>query len=443
MQSIQARLGVGLVSILIILFAIQWFVVSFAIQHLTNEFLHTQLDHESENILSALLVHNNGKVILPESRVSQMYHRPFSGHYYQIHLGENIMRSRSLWDQRLEFGPVSVGEVQTMHVDGPLGHEIVLRVAGYEKHGLVIQIATAHEIADIKQDVVDLQIVYSGISFFALLLLIVLQVVIVSRGFRPAEIVRMQLQAMERGEIGELSDDAPTEIKPLVQEINRLLNLLSQRLDRSRNALGNLAHALKAPLTILGQLTHLPALRTAPNLRQQILNQTEAMRRLVERELKRARLAGAAGMGKRFRPDEDLPPLIEMLETVYRAKDLAIDVEYPEGQSTPLDREDMMELLGNLFDNACKWAKHIVAFYITVDGHYMTATVEDDGPGAPYEQLSKLANRGVRIDESTAGHGLGLSIVQDAVSYYNGELEFGRSTRLGGFWVRVRLPITR
>ncbi|MDH5218954.1 MAG: ATP-binding protein [Gammaproteobacteria bacterium] len=443
MQSIQARLGVGLVSILIILFAIQWFVVNFAIQHLTNEFLHTQLDHESENILSAMIVQPNSKVILPESRVSQIYHRPFSGHYYQIHVGDVVMRSRSLWDQNLNFGSVSVGEVRTHYTAGPLEHEIVIRIAGYEKHGLVVQIATAHEIADVKEDVHQLQLVYGGISFLALLLLIVLQVVIVNRGFRPAEIVRLQLKAMERGEITELSDDTPTEIKPLVQEVNRLLDLLGQRLERSRNALGNLAHALKAPLTILGQLANLPALKTAPNLRQQILNQTESMRRLVERELKRARLAGGVGPGKRFRPDEDLPPLIEMLESVYRSKDLALDINYPEGEATPLDREDMMELLGNLIDNACKWARNQVGLNIIIDGNFLIATVEDDGPGAPFEQLSKLASRGVRIDESTAGHGLGLSIVQDAVSHYGGELEFGRSKKLGGFWVCVRFPLTR
>jgi len=440
MQSIQARLGVGLVSILVILFALQWFVVSFSIQTLTDEYLHSQLDHDSQNLLSSLIIQSNGTIILPEGRVAGIFHRPFSGHYFQIKIGPKIIRSRSLWDQDLEMGEVAIGATRIEYGHGPLGHEIMLRVAGYEKHGHDVIIATAHEIADLREDVRQLQLVYGGISFLALLILIILQVVIVNRGFRPAEHVRAQLQAMERGEITQLSENVPTELKPLVEAVNHFLDLLSQRLDRSRNALGNLAHAMKTPLTILSQLSNLPAFKSAPVIRKQLLLQTESMRSLVERELKRARLAGSVGLGKRFRPDEDMPPLIEMLESVYRAKDLAMDITIPDDVSTPLDREDMMELLGNLLDNACKWAKHQVSFSIEVNREFV-AVVEDDGPGAPFEQLSKLANRGVRIDESTAGHGLGLSIVQDAVSHYGGELEFGRSRKLGGFWVCVRLPL--
>lgn len=443
MQSIQARLAVGLVSVLVVLFGVQWFVVSYAIEHLTDEYLHTQLKHDAENILAAIVIGPGGELSLPLVRVPAVYLRPFSGHYFQIESKGRVIRSRSLWDQALNLTSAKHSQRNKNYIIGPLDQELMLQVNLFEKQDQKIIVATAHEMSDLKEDVHKLQLVYGGISAGALFLLILLQMVIISRGFYPAERLLQQLQAMERGEIAQLTEKAPTEFEPLVNEINHLVELMGKRIQRSRNALGNLAHALKAPLTIVTQVANSSLLRQDQSVRKQLLDQSESMRRLVERELKRARLAGSASPGKRLNLAEDIPPMVEMFEAVYRQKDIAFDIDYPQKVATPVDREDLMELLGNLMDNACKWAKRLVSLTLDVKNNALFIQVEDDGPGVPPDKLNQLVQRGVRVDESTAGHGLGLAIVKDAVTQYQGDLRLSRSERLGGLRVQIIIPFAR
>ena len=245
---------------------------------------------------------------------------------------------------------------------------------------------------------------------------------------------------MRRGETRKLDENAPTEVQPLVLEINRLVELLSQRIERSRNALGNLAHALKAPLTVMTNAANSQEFKDQPDQRSLLLEQTDYMRQLVDRELKRARLAGVSEPGKLFNISKDLAPMISMLESIYREKDLALDINMPENAVCNLDREDMMELFGNLLDNACKFANNMVRF-TAINSHSLIVTVEDDGVGVEEDKIDELLKRGVRIDESTLGHGLGLSIVKDTVTHYKGKLEMGRSEDLKGFKITITLPL--
>ena len=168
----------------------------------------------------------------------------------------------------------------------------------------------------------------------------------------------------------------------------------------------------------------------------------------VERELRRARLAGPGGQGAgaRFNPGVELPTLVRMLKSVHHDRSLAFDVQGPE-RITPFDREDMLELLGNLADNACKWARAQVRIRVSEQGEpgdpvRLDILVADDGPGCPDESLANLVQRGIRLDESRSGHGLGLTIVRDIVDLHGGRLVFGRSPQLGGLEVRVELPVT-
>ena len=133
--------------------------------------------------------------------------------------------------------------------------------------------------------------------------------------------------------------------------------------------------------------------------------------------------------GRRFDLYQELPPLFAALKQIYHDKNLAMEWRIAPGLTYPAEREDMLELFGNLLDNACKWAAHRVVF-----------EVSGDGPGAPEEKLAQLSERGRRLDESVGGHGLGLSIAREIVAYYRGEMGFERSPQLGGFRVWVRLP---
>jgi len=212
-----------------------------------------------------------------------------------------------------------------------------------------------------------------------------------------------------------------------------LLQLFEQRLQRSRHAVGNLAHALKSPLGVLR------GLQAEAPIAAELEQQTTHIQQLLERELKRARLAGRGVPGQQFDPAAELPTLVGLLEKMHAAREVCFDCEAPAGPRFRLDRDDMLELLGNLLDNAGKWADERVRCRFEGGGERMLLIVEDDGPGCSDQELSQLTGRGVRIDEGLPGHGLGLAIVQDIVSGYHGRLSFSRSAALDGLRVTVEL----
>ncbi|MGE0082046.1 MAG: ATP-binding protein, partial [Thiohalomonadaceae bacterium] len=225
---------------------------------------------------------------------------------------------------------------------------------------------------------------------------------------------------------------------PLVDALNRLLRLTAQRLARSRTALGDLAHALKTPLALILHTAEDRESAMDEVTRARLLGESERIRELVNRELARARVAGAASPGQHFRPDEDVPALANVVRSLYAERGLSITWSVP-ARSFAVDREDMLEMLGNLLDNAAKWARSRV--HVTVDdAPALHLVVEDDGPGCPPEKLDAITRRGVRLDEETPGTGLGLSIVRTIVSDYGGSLELGRSDTLGGLRVVARFP---
>jgi signal transduction histidine kinase len=161
---------------------------------------------------------------------------------------------------------------------------------------------------------------------------------------------------------------------------------------------------------------------------------------LIDRELKRARIAGAAAPGQRVILENEIKDLVDTLKKIYRNKELSIQCQIPKGSFFTGDRDDLLELLGNLLDNACQWATHRILLTVKHNTEGLCLRVEDDGPGCPPEQLDLLTQRGVRIDESHGGHGLGLAIVADILEHYEGRLHLGRSSDLGGFLAQVEIP---
>lgn len=436
MYSLQARLSAGLFLSLVLLFVAQWLVVSLSIRHLTEEYVASSLEHNAESLLAALTFEAEGQPLLDATRIGPVYRRPFSGHYYRISVDGHVLRSRSLWDE--DLNPAIDGEGRT-HLVGPQGQPLLVLVNRFVKADHPITIMVAEDLSPIETEVRGFQWRYGVVSLTALILLILIQRAIVRTGLSPLERVRRDVQRLERGEIRELGGEIPAEVQPLVLEINRLIDIMAQRLQRYRNALGNLTHALKTPLMLLMQLGEEDEMRAHPGVKERLVQYAGTIRALMERELKRARLAGGGALGGSFNPADEIPPLLHTLHSIYRDKNLNIDSRVPEGVVFFVDRQDMLELLGNLLDNACKWAHSRVLLTVeAVPG--VSMLVEDDGPGCAPDELEQLAQRGVRIDESAAGHGLGLAIARDVVENYGGSIQFGRSERLGGFLVRVRIP---
>lgn len=443
MRSLQTRLSTGLIVSLVVLFSLQWLIVSRSIRSLTEGYIESRLRHDSEGLLAALNpMSQTTSPALNQEHVDLIYNRPFSGHYYMIRTGDHLLHSRSLWDYALPIPDVSVGETRRLYSPGPAGQHLLLLVNGFKKQDMIVIIAVAEDLSEIETNIRHFQFIYGAVSLAILAVLIIIQRVIIDMGLAPLKEVRRDITSLEKGEINHLREDVPGEIRPLIKEINHLLEMMTEQLQRSRKALGNLAHALKTPLTLLTQLSDREEIRNYPEIRHHLIEYTGTLRNLLERELRRARLAGTPRPGQQIVLETEIRYLLEALKKIYKDKALEMTYSIPPGGIFSGDREDMLELLGNLLDNACKWAQGKVALKIEKDDG-ISFCIEDDGPGCPAEELERLSQRGVRIDESATGHGLGLAIVRDIVEQYSGEVIFGRSEQLGGFKVCVRLPVPR
>jgi len=437
MSSLTGRLSWGLVASLVAVFGLQWAVLVPAVGKIAEDQMITRLEHDAEDVLTAITFLPDGNVLVMGGPIDPIYERPLSGHYFVIWTGKQRLRSRSLWDEDLNL--TRAGANGDMQIKGPEGERLLVFARTYllEKHPVTV--AMAEDLSHVRNAVQAFQIAYGGVCLLALALLIAVQRRIVTVTFRPLKDVRQDVAALERGELDRLRETVPDEVRPLVQEVNTLLAAMGRRVERSRAALGNLAHALKTPLTLLTQAAGRGELSSCPDLRETLGEETRKIGTLIERELKRARLAGVAQPGRWVPLAESLGPLVAALERLHADKALDITLRVAPDVRFPGDPEDMMELFGNLMDNACKWAAHRVRVTAT-DRHGLTVDVEDDGPGASEADLERLAQRGVRLDESAPGHGLGLSIVRDVAASYGGEVRFGRSQDLGGFLARVRIP---
>jgi methyl-accepting chemotaxis protein len=306
MRSIQSRLSLGLFLSLFLLFTVQWLLVSHAVRVLAENYISERLMHDAENLLRTIKVDAHGKFILDHASVNPVFLRPFSGHYYRITTNDQILRSRSLWDEDLKIPPIPNNDVLETFIPGPQDKTLFLWAKSYIKQGKTILIAVGEDFSPVETDLQRFQMGYALTSLIALALLIGLQVLMVRKGFTPLNRTRQELARLEQGEIEALNDNVPSEIFPLVNELNRLLESLRQRLQRSRKSLGNLTHAMKTPLTHLQQVAHSDALDELPEVRKRLLEQTSQLQQLMERELTRARLAGQSIPGQRMDPVEDL-----------------------------------------------------------------------------------------------------------------------------------------
>ncbi len=423
---------------LLVVFSVLFWGSVTAVRSIGEAYVLTRLEHDAESLIAGFGQSPRGQMRLREGRITPIYQQPLSGHYFTFLLNEStVLRSRSLWDETLPVTPTEPGAVSVGELPGPGGQRLLIRTAGYAKGGQHFTLLVAEDLAPITRQIRHFQLGALGLLIFALLAVLLVQRFVLRRGFRGLDRIRAEMQQVSSGNMQQIADLGPSEIRPLTTEVNRLLRQLQQRLQRSRQALGNLAHALKAPLSLLTQ--DVESLPLANNDRQRLAARLERIRQLVDRELRRARIAGE-GPGQRFVPAAHVPELIDAVNQLYRERSLEISTSPMTGAMLPLDYEDMLELLGNLLDNACKWAARRVHLEITLN-EAVTMSVADDGPGLAREAHDTLLQRGSRLDEQGRGHGLGLAIVRDLVDDYHGRLQLGCSTQLGGLEVRVTLPV--
>ncbi len=369
-----------------------------------------------------------------------VYELPLSGHYFRIRHGDLSIRSRSLWDEDLPDIVLAPSSERVLRLSGPAHQSLLTLAKRYSAAEGGWLVVVAEDTSSLDATIAAFRRWLFAGTALALVLLLWLQRRLVVRGLAPLDDAVEACRRLQRGETVPIVASAPAEVRPMLDAVNRLVQHQAQRLARVRHAVGNLSHSLKAPLTVLGQTA--AAIRDSgdPALADSLQRQVDTMRVAIERELRRARLAGGASVGGEFDARAQLDALAGVLRRLHRDRDVVIELAVPD-RRFPLDREDMLELFGNLLDNAFKWARSRVRIEIRADPvEALVFVVEDDGPGVAAEALDAIGAAGMRADEQQPGHGLGLAIVGDIVAQYRGSIGYARSPTLGGLRVEGRLP---
>lgn len=439
MRSIQSRLNVNFVVVTLILFMLFWFGQSWFLRQMAYDFVASRLTSDAYTVLRSVEMDIGSGWRVNIDNTSSVYQQPMSGHYFQVAVDEKWFFSRSLWDGRIPHDEgQDIGQENIRLIEQNNKPTLVYSKT-FMKQGREIQVVLAEDISSIEESLSQLGWLAAGLGLAGLIILLTLQIYIIRHGLQSLKEVKGDITRLKTGKIRQLSTVTTAEVEPLVTEINYLVQNMELRLQRSRNAVGNLAHAAKTPLTVIDR--HVDTLLEAEVAQgKDIQEQSARLREMIERELTRARIAGAALPGQRIYIEEELEKLVRTLKAIYREKALSFRIDVTASTYFPGERDDLVELLGNLLDNASKWAQGQIHIVAEMDENCLMLVVEDDGPGVPEEERARLMNRGERLDESTTGHGLGMSIISEIVSQYQGRFVLGASEELGGLSVEVMLP---
>lgn len=439
--------------------------------HVTRQF-QAELALHLEQLTARLEFDAQGQPVIDATGLSDpRWHKPYSGRYWQVDshaVGRSgpsvpaavtasqagVLRSRSLWDHTLHMPDdvVADGAVHVHWLLGPsdqplLALERTVHTAEGASGGWMLVVA-----ADARETEQAMHR-FAGVLFASLaVLLLLLGLAAVAQvwvGLSPLRVLQKAVVDLGLGRTTRLQGAFPVEIQPLVHDFNRTLERQEDGLMRARTQAGNLAHALKTPLAVMAQAAyeasaHPGKAGTADELAGVVQHQVRLARQQVDWHLSRARVSAVVRVpGLRCRLDPVVNGLMKVMERVHAERELRLQWT---GQGTALifagEEQDLQEMLGNLLDNACKWARTIVRVSVDTAPGGVTLVVEDDGPGIPEASRHGMLARGVRLDESMPGSGLGLAIVADLAALYGGHLALLDSP-LGGLAVRLTLPSTR
>jgi len=384
--------------------------------------------------------------------IDPQFELAFSGWYWQITRLDlphpEIRTSRSLFATQLpslaEGGSSATrGAVRSGYVVGPGDKPLrmIEREIDDEEGRYLIQVAAN---ADVIQTQIERFEYALAATFLALAVALIGSTALAVRfGLRPLRVLQQGLSAIRRGEAERISGDFPQDVAPLAAEVNLLLEANRAVVERARTQVGNLAHALKTPLSVIVN----EADSSSPRLAEKVREQAGVMRRQVSFYLDRARAAaraGAAGAATEVKPVVE--QLIRTFEKIYRDRAIAFVAEAPDGLRFRGEPQDLTDLIGNLLDNAGKWARSRAIIHAELDPApdpagrlYFRVWIDDDGPGLDPREREAALVRGQKLDESRPGSGLGLSIVVDLAAIYGGSLRLEESP-LGGLRAALRLP---
>jgi len=452
-RSLSTRLLASVSVLLIVFFGITIVALDFVFRDMAQRSVRDRLEVQLLALISASEEDASGGLQPAQQLAEARFRNPGSGMYGEILRADGYpsWRSPSLAGTGLEFsaqlepGQRRFGELHS--ADGTavlaLSRGIEWQFSDRTTRSFVYSVAESQEpyYAQLNRFRVQL------FSWFSVLMLLLLGSLAVAlrRVLAPLRRVEREIEAIEVGQMTELGTGYPRELLGITTNLNALLRSERDRLSRYRNTLGNLAHSFKTPLAVMRNLLSSPAARDMPIARQ-LDEQVGRMDDIVKYQLKRAAASGGTGLGTApVDVHAILEPLRGALLKVYADRSIACELAVDDGCVYFGDREDLTEMSGNLLDNAFKWARgrvRLTARRVSNadarrDG--LQLTVEDDGPGIPVSERSRVLDRGARLDERVSGQGIGLAVVRELAQLNRGTLTIGEST-LGGARIEIQLP---
>jgi signal transduction histidine kinase len=400
-------------------------------------------DNQLEYVLTAMIasaeIGPDGEIRMNRPLGDQRFLEPNSGLYWQI-TGKGAMPfpSRSLWDRALS-APANHND-QAVHFrnsnefnDEPL--RIAERAIKLPDSDIAWTFMVAQSRGSLDRQIIELRSVLVTSFLLLGLGLIILAALQTFYGLWPLRAVRKAITQMRSGRESRVTDALPDEVMPMVNELNALLDHNEKQAEESRRHAGNLAHALKTPLTVIMN----SATAQSPDLADTIIREATTMRRQVDHHLARARAVGRRGHS------HSRAQVWDSLESVERAvsrlySHVRLDMAGDKEIAARVERQDLDEMLGNVIENAAKYGGGSVFVTVEDAGDFVEMLIEDDGRGIPEGERERLFDRGARLDTGKPGTGLGLAIVRDVVEIYGGTVRLEESEDLGGLLVRLRLP---
>jgi len=393
-----------------------------------------------EELIAAIDTTPDGEVKLSREPTDPRFHRLNSGWYWEVlHADVSLRKSDSLGDHNLDLSGLKLDEshyVQTVY--GPGQQELraqAVHVSYPHEPGSLTVVATA-PIMEISDDVSDF---YAHIMTSFLVLGIGLSIAVVVQvlvALKPLKAITSAIGDIRSGKSERLPREFPSDVQPLVDELNFLLDHNETLLKRARNQLGDLAHSVKNPLTVIRN----EARNMANKQGQLILDQSHVMSNNIDHYLSRAMIYGKQdAIGYRTSVKSILDDLSFAVKLIHKDRNIEVHLLCLDDKWFRGEAQDLEEMAGNLIDNACKWAKSQVTVNCRSDHNRLTLIIEDDGPGIAEEEMETITRRGRKLDETSSGHGHGLGIVEDIAELYGGALTLGRS-EMGGLKAELDLP---
>ena len=419
-------------------------VGGYALDRILTSAITDNFDAQLDYVLTAMIASSEigpeGEVLFNRPPADQRFLEPYSGLYYQIS-GESFdpFPSRSLWDRRLSAGGRHADDEVHFRDSDEFPMER-LRIAERDVRlpGSPVrwrfQVAQARDILDEQIGVLRKTVLRSfGILGLGLIVLAALQAIY---GLWPLRRVRRAIAAIRSGQKARVEERLPREIEPLTEELNALLAHNEVQAEEARRHAGNLAHALKTPLTVITNA----ATARSPDLADTVCREATTMRRQVDHHLARAR---AIGRRSSAQARAQVWPALEAVERAVTRlyENVTVDLAGDKTASVRVERQDLDEMLGNLIENAAKYGHGRVFVTVKRTPECVEIEVEDDGPGIPEAERVTIFDRGARLDTGKPGTGLGLAIVRDVAQIYLGSVRLEESEDLGGLLARLKLPL--